>query len=102
MGKIKRFDYGVHDDLGQVIGNIFDRFFDEPSMTTFSYRGRLVDENEFDIVPKRKHWDRKLKEEEEKLAKLKKRKEVEDDFYERQIKEAEREIENIKGKMLSP
>ena len=60
---------------------------------------KWVDTDEFDIVPKKSHIEKQLKETEERLRKVKQRKEEQDTYFKEQIKSLELEIDILKQKI---
>jgi hypothetical protein len=80
----------VNDDLA-----VFEDFWAKPTASFF--KGSLYDEDEFDLVPKKKHFERRLKEKEQQLVNV----EGIMSHYAEQIKKLKQEIDELKGK-LSP
>ncbi len=74
----KRYRFmDVHDEMAEV----FNHFLDFPLSSHFSFRGRLVNEDDYDIVPKPHLRERIIKEKEKELATLKdKQKELEEEI----------------------
>jgi hypothetical protein len=78
----------VFDDLASI-GDIWGH----PSFTNW---GGSYNSDEFDLVPKKKHFERRLKEKEQQLANVESIKK----HYEDQITTLKIEIEQIKGKIV--
>ncbi len=97
MPKRYGFDFGVHDDFAEF----FDGFSRHPFVSTFSLKGRLIDENDYIITPKKHVVERQVKEKEQRLDELKKRKDNEQKWFDEQIKSLSLEIDQLKQK-LSP
>ena len=94
-----RFGDRVNDDLA-VIDELFNQFSVWPFNST-STRGMFVNTDDFDIIPKRKTVERKIKEAEQRLQSLKDQRENEKRFFDERQKQIEEEIYNLKKK-LSP
>ena len=92
---IRRYSFGdvikeVNDDLALIT----DHYWARPYLSLF--KGELYDPDEFDLVPKRKHVERRLKEKEQQL------KDTEGilDHYKQQLKKIQGEIDELKEKLL--
>jgi len=93
---LRRYSFG--DVIKEVNGDlalITDHYWAKPYLSLF--KGEIYDPEEFDLVPKRKHLERRLKEKEQNLENLKGIYK----HYEEQIKKAEIELEDLK-RSLSP
>ena len=88
----------VFDDLayGFVEGYLGDPLFDQSST---SRTLRLVNTDDYDLVPKKFKIEKDIKEKEEKLKALKSRRENDDKWYESQIKTIETEIGVLRTKI---
>ena len=92
----------AHDDLAGIVnvGDLIDSFFNYPSYST-SFKGKLVNTDDYDIIPKKSKIERDIKAKEEELARTEQRKENENQFYDSRIKSLQLEIDQLRQK-LSP
>jgi hypothetical protein len=93
----KKIRVWAHDDLAQKIDDMFD--FWNPVKISSSYGIHTFNSDEYDLVPKKSYWERKLKEKEEELSRLKQRKENDIRFYESREKSLQLEIEEMRRKI---
>lgn len=63
--------------------DVFDDFagFYSPFGTSYTFRGRIVDEEEFDIVPRPSHYERLIRQKQEELEALERNHENEQKYY---------------------
>jgi len=86
----------VFDDILRDWGE----FFSTPTYTLSGTRRlRLIDEDEYDIVPKKRILERQVKEAEKNLQYLKDQKANNDRWYDERIKEASLKLDQLKQKL---
>ncbi len=96
--KLRKYRFGdAHNDLAQV----FDDFFAWPFESSYSINGRLVNTDDYDILPKKHTIERKVKEAEQRLESLKTQRENWKRTWDEQEKQLQDEIYDLKKK-LSP
>jgi len=80
------------------MSRFIDRFFDDfwgfevwhPEVTSWTLRGRWVDPEKYDIVPKKEYAEKLVRQKEDQLKEL-------DDYYERK----KRELKEERNRLLS-
>jgi hypothetical protein len=92
-----RFGDRVNDDLAQA----FDDFFAWPFASSYRVNGRLVNTDDYELVPKKHTIERKVKEAEQRLQSLKDQRENEKRFFDERQKQIEDEIYDLKKKLSS-
>ena len=92
-----RFGDPVNDDLAQV----FDDFFGWPFRSNHTGTRVLVNEEDYEIRPKKHTIERKIKEAEQRLTELKDRRDSYNRTWDEQEKQLQDEIYDLKKK-LSP
>jgi hypothetical protein len=93
---MKRFF--AHDDFAFGLENI-ERVFDmySPLKSSFTFKGQLVDTDDFDIIPKKHYTDRKIKEKEQEIANLQDQKNHYIKRIDEQIENARIELDTLRG-----
>lgn len=93
---IRKFYYG---DVSRMVDDMFKGFEYFPSVSNFSFKGTLVDEREFDIVPKKSYIEKQLKEKEQALQEFKERQKNHKRWADEQEKTLSTEIDQLKTKL---
>ena len=78
--------------------DVFDDFatdFYDPFRSSYSFRGRLVDEDEFDIVPKKNHYERLIREKQEAIDALEREHENAERYYKTRKEKLKEEKETL-------
>ena len=101
MTRIRKYSFG---DLMNEAMDDFAHYFGEPIATSYSYKGRWVDEDKFDIVPKRSYYDEQIKKVDQDMETLDRNQKSAISYYENQKRilqekkeKLERERENRSG-----
>ena len=92
MDKIRKYRFG---DIMNFAMDDFAHYFSEPITTNYNYKGRWVDEEKFDIVPKRSWYDSQIKGIEEDIATLDRQQESTLKYYENQKKVLQEKKEKL-------
>ena len=92
MDKIRKYRFGGLVDFAM---DDFAHYFGDPIATSYSYKGRWVDEDKFDIVPKRSWYDSQIKGIEEDMATLDRQRESTQKYYENQKKVLQEKKEKL-------
>jgi hypothetical protein len=79
--------------IGEFLG-IEDVFY-HPEVTSWTLRGRWVDEDNYEIRPKPKYYETLINHKKEEIEALKRQKESDDLYYERRLKKLEEEKEKL-------
>lgn len=85
--------------LGDVLDVMVRDFFSPPANLITSRSLRIVDEDDYDIVPRKKLIERQIKEAEQHLKSLQDQKSRQERWYDEQIKEASLKLDQLKQKL---
>ena len=95
---INKYRFGeLNDDLAQV----FDDMMGWPFKASYSYRGKFVNEEDYDVIPKKHTVERKIKEKEQRLQELRDRRANDQRMYDEMERQINDEIYELRKK-LSP
>jgi hypothetical protein len=90
----------AHDDFAfglDAIGQVLDMY--SPLKSSFTFRGQLVDTELYDIVPKRGYTEKKIKEKEEELERLKTSQKLTNERFAIEKQNLNNDIEELKRKL---
>jgi hypothetical protein len=93
----------TNDDFGIVkqMDDIMNHFFPANSSNSFSFKGRFVNEEDYEIVPRKSKIEKDIKAKESDLAQTEARKKNDIQFYDSRIKSLKLEIDQLRQR-LSP
>ena len=92
-----RFGDRVNDDF--AIDELFDRFMGWPFHSSYSFKGQIVNPEEYDLVPKKSYIERRIKEAEEWLRRHDETKNQYLDRWQKQRNDKENEINELRRKL---
>lgn len=96
MSRFNASDFPVGRD---VIGEYLSALFNPSQDHSFSLKGKFVDENEYDIIPKRGKIEKDLKFKEEDLRRLIQERDNDMKFYETNIQALKLTIDQLRQKL---
>jgi hypothetical protein len=91
---IRRYSFG---DLVRRVNDDIDIFHDFIPPLSFSFNGRLVDEDEYDIVPKQKTVEKLIRRKEEEIEANERDRDASNKYYEERKKRLIEEKERLLG-----
>jgi len=91
---IRRYSFG---DLVRRMNDDIDIFHDFIPSLSFSFNGRLVDEDEYDIVPKQKTVEKLIRRKEEEIEANERDRDASNKYYEERKKRLIEEKERLLG-----
>ena len=93
----------AHDDFAfglESIQKVFDMY--SPLTSSYTFRGQLVDTEDFDIIPKKHYTDRMIKEKEQEISNLQDQKTHYIKRIDDQIEQARIELDTLRGYIKTP
>jgi len=93
---IRKYYYG---DVSRMVDDMFRGFESFPFISDLSFKGQLVNTDDYDIIPKRSKIERELKEKEQALQEFKERQKNHKRWADEQEKALGIEIDQLKQKL---